>query len=80
MEIDINRKSLYKMNISKERTEKRLNEIKDLNFKEVGIAHFGIEGIVSGLYIERILNDSAPIWKDYIIWVKELIKTSANGS
>lgn len=80
MGIDVNKKSYYKLNISKERTENRLKEIIALNFKEIGVAHFGINGIISGLYIERLWNDSEPIWKDYIIWVKSVIKTSANGS
>jgi len=71
--IDINSEDLYRCKEPQEITKARLTEISDLGMEEVGIAQFGIKGIMSGLYIERIWNYSDEEWKDYMDWVKELI-------
>jgi len=71
--IDINSEDLYRCKEPQEITKARLTEISDLGMEEVGIAKFGIKGIMSGLYIERIWNYSDEEWKDYMDWVKELI-------
>jgi hypothetical protein len=71
--IDVNREDLYRYKESKEVTKARLTEISDLGMEEVGIAQFGIKGVMSGLYIEMVWNVSDNQWKEYIDWVKKLI-------
>tara|TARA_R110000803_G_scaffold144422_1_gene210278 strand:+ start:359 stop:607 length:249 start_codon:yes stop_codon:yes gene_type:complete len=80
MEIDLNKKGYYKYNISKERTKERLNELKGLGFKVIGDGTFGLDGILSGLFIERVWNNKAHEWKDYIDWCNRLIKKRKNES
>lgn len=78
---DINRKDFYlhpSMIASKpfgkhEITKKRLQQIADLGMEEVGVAQFGIPGIVSGLYIERIWNGDDKDFKEYLEYVTGLI-------
>ena len=55
------------------RTRERLTQIKDLNLEEVGLGEFGIKGIFSGLYLERVWSYSDNDWNDYIDWIKTLI-------
>ena len=79
--VDTNNKYFYKYEDSaeeKEITRRRLTQISELGMEEVGIAQFGIEGIMSGLYIEMIWNFSDEKWKEYIDWVQELIKSKTN--
>lgn len=57
----------------KERTNKRLLEIANAGMQEVGSAEFGIPGIVSGLYIEKVWNDSDEEFTGYLDWVKEVV-------
>jgi hypothetical protein len=55
-----------------ERTEKRLNEIKEMGLVEVGTAQFGIPKVMSGLYIEMVWSYNDEEWKGYLEWVKAL--------
>jgi hypothetical protein len=57
----------------KERTKNRLMEIAECGMEEVGIAQFGYEGIMSGLYIEYVWSYSDEKFKDYMDWAKKLI-------
>lgn len=59
--------------VEKKRIKKRLTIMSKIGMEEVGIAQFGIKGIMSGLYIERVWNDSDQDFNDYIKWVKSLI-------
>jgi hypothetical protein len=72
--IDINREDLYRYKKSKKVTKERLEELSDLGMEEIGVAEFGIKGIMSGLYLERVWCLSNKQWRDYIDWIKELIK------
>lgn len=57
----------------RERTKNRLMEIVDCGMEEVGVAQFGVPGIMSGLYIERVWQYSDEKWEDYMTWAKDLI-------
>lgn len=71
--IDIERKDFYVYKKPKERTRARLQEISDLGLEEVGVAEFGVRGIVSGLYIEGVWSKTDEQWADYIKWIKEVV-------
>ena len=68
----IERKDLYEFNKPIERTKERLMQIHNIGMQEVGIAEFGIKGIVSGLYIEKVWSFSDEEFNDYINWVIKL--------
>ena len=74
--ININDKSFYLYNRKdkKQETKTRLQQLVDLGCTETGIASFGIEGIFSGLYIERVWNLPAKEWDEYLAWIVELKK------
>jgi hypothetical protein len=77
MKIDINRPDwyIYKDEYgTNDRTRNRLIELNEMGCEEVGVAEFGVDNIVSGLYIERVWNMSDETWVDYINWMKQLIK------
>jgi hypothetical protein len=73
--IDINQLSYYQHGKPelKERTKSRLIQLNDMCMTEVGIAEFGIKGVVSGLVIEQIWNHSDHDWSDHIEWMKSVI-------
>lgn len=75
-EIDIDNKDWYAEKSFPEypdaRTRERLIEIKELGLTEIGIASFGINGVFSGLYIEKVWRFNDVEWRDYIDWVKIL--------
>ncbi len=73
---DIDREDLYRHRTpeTKDRTRQRLIEMADLGLDEVGYGEFGINGIISGVYIERVWNDSDEDFKNYLQWIKQLIK------
>lgn len=74
----VDRKDLYKnYNTTPElteRTRKRLIEISEAGLVLVGNGEFGVFGIMSGMYIERVWNYSEQEWNKYLIWAKDLIK------
>lgn len=79
MSIDfVDRKDLYMYDKPelKERTRNRLKIIQELGMTECGVAEFGIKGVMSGLYIERVWNFSDKDFDDYISWIKELVKNN----
>ena len=73
MKINIEEKLRYTENYIKERTLARLVEISELGLTEVGNDQFGVEGIMSGLYIEMVWSFDDERWKDYVDWIKELL-------
>lgn len=72
--IDINKPDYYfgQNDIGKIRVRRRLEEINSLGLSEVGYGEFGIKGLMSGLYIERVWHFSNQHWKEYVDWIKEL--------
>ena len=79
--VDTNNKYFYEYGDNeeaKEKTRRRLTQISELGMEEVGNAEFGIRGIMSGLYIEKIWSFSDQLWDDYIRWVQELINSKTN--
>lgn len=56
-----------------DRTEKRLKEISDLGMTETGNFSFGIEGVMSGLYIEKVWSYSDEDFDGYLDWVRSLL-------
>lgn len=71
--IDTNRKDLYKYNEPIERTKQRLTQLNQIGLEEVQYGEFGISGIVSGLYIEKVWSYSDKDWNDYIDWMQCVI-------
>lgn len=69
---------LYDRPDLEERTKKRLTQISDMGMTEVGIAQFGVHGIMSGLYIEKVWNYSDEDWNGYIEWAQTLIDERRN--
>lgn len=72
--IDINLDIFYKHNQPREETKKRLLELSELGMEQTGYASFGIKDVMNGLYIEMVWEFSDEEFKDYIEWVKGLIK------
>ena len=73
---DIDRIDLYKVGVSEEltaRTKNRLNQMANMGMEEVGFADFGIKGVMSGLYIEKVWGFDDTQWDEYIEWVVSLI-------
>lgn len=70
---DIHRSDFYEFNKPKERTLQRLTEIAECGMKIVGYGQFGYEGVMSGLYIEKVWSYSDEDFKDYMDYVKDLI-------
>lgn len=58
---------------SNDRTRERLQQLIDIGCTENGIGCFGYEGVVSGLYIERVWNMTNSAWDEYIEWMQGLI-------
>jgi len=73
---DINDPDLYENSKPEltERTRARLVEMAELGMHETGVASFGIEGVFSGLYIEKVWSYSDEDFKGYLDWVKSLIE------
>ncbi len=60
---------LHKCEPAKKReTKKRLIQLSEMGLEEVGYAEFGVKGVMSGLYIERVWNMSDAQWDDYMKW------------
>lgn len=76
--IDITNKFFYEWGEPdlKERTKARLIEIDELGMEEIGLAEFGIPGVTSGLFIERIWWYSDEGFNSHIDYVKKLIKSN----
>lgn len=73
--IDIDNINYYeysKESESRIRTRNRLIEINNLGLVSIGIGQFGIEGIMSGLYIEKVWSYTDVEWDSYIEWIKEI--------
>ena len=72
-EININREDLYEYDPKRARTKRRLKQMKDMGLVEVGIAEFGVEGVVSGLYIEKVWNYEDEKFQNYLAWMQSVI-------
>ena len=70
---DINRQDLYNGKFD-ERTRERLTDILNLGMREVMTAEFGVPGVMSGLYIERVWSYSDNEFADYLQWATDLIE------
>jgi len=78
------KKSKYLFNINDEnlycnwknvtRTRNRIIQIAEMGMHMFHNYSFGIKGIMSGLYLERVWSYSDEQWNDYINWVIELTK------
>lgn len=74
MAIDVNDKFFYgtALGYPFERTKERLTEMNDLGMSVTGYGSFGLEGVMSGLYIEKVWGYDDEAWKSYMDWVREL--------
>ncbi len=61
-----------------ERTKKRLEQLVAMNLIDFGNAQFGMQGIVSGLYIEMVWRYSDEDWRGYIDWMQSVIDRKRN--
>lgn len=77
MAIDIENRFFYGTSLGypEDRTRERLIEMNDLGMSETGYGSFGIKGVMSGLYIEKVWGYDAEAWKGYMDWVREMINT-----
>jgi hypothetical protein len=67
---------LYKCSEEKrQETKERLTRISEMGMTEVGNAEFGVSGIMSGFYIERVWNMSDTDFDDYLQWAQGLINS-----
>lgn len=73
MEININRPDYYKRNGDTERTRARLEQLNAMGMVDLGLSEFGVRGVVSGLYIERVWNYDQKAWDSYIKWAGQII-------
>ena len=69
-EINIDDKTYYSSHLNNDRTRKRLIEIKEIGMTNCGYGQFGLDGRVSGLYIEKVWGFDKEEWRNYIGWVK----------
>lgn len=46
---------------------------KSIGMTEVMTAEFGVAGVVSGLYIEKVWRFTDEEWNDYIAWMQSVI-------
>ncbi len=56
-----------------ERTKKRLQQIASLGMDEIAPGQFGIENVISGLYIEMVWSYSNEQFDDYMEWADGII-------
>lgn len=74
---DTNRKDLYPFNSDLfDRTKNRLNEMASYGMQEVTPGEFGIKGVMSGLYINKVWNYSDKDFNEYMNFVKDSILES----
>lgn len=74
---DVDRKNHYEYNETKERnqrTKDRLTRMAEMGMEEVGIAQFGIAGVMSGLYIEKVWSYNDKDFDAYLKWAQDLKK------
>jgi hypothetical protein len=71
---NLNRTDLYEWDKPKDRTLKRLTQMAEIGMEEVGVAQFGIKGVMSGLYIEMVWSYADEAFDSYLEWAKSLIK------
>jgi len=69
-EINIEDKTYYSSTLNNDRTRKRLIEMKEIGMTRCGYGEFGLDGKMSGLYIEKVWNLNIREWEDYMGWVK----------
>lgn len=72
---DVDRKDLYLNRRPElvERTKKRLVQIAEAGMEEVGVAEFGVPGIVSGLWIEKVWSYDDDAFQKYMDWAIKVI-------
>jgi hypothetical protein len=73
--IDINNKFWYGTNLGYDDklTRERLIELNELGCDPNYVsASFRIDGVFSGLYIEKVWSYDAERWRSYINWIKKL--------
>lgn len=75
----VSKKFYYRNDESDKMIGERLFQIWKMGLKELEEAQFGIKGVMSGLYIERVWNYSEKQWDDYIEWIKELKNEKAHA-
>jgi hypothetical protein len=81
--ININNTNYYKYKGDAEmfeRTKKRLNQLIEMGMEDVGVAEFGVRGVVSGMYVERVWSYDEQQWNSYIKWADMLIKRKRRSS
>ncbi len=74
-EIDIESSRLYEYDKPEfnQRTTDRLTQISKMGMTEIGDAQFGIKGIISGLYLEKVWAYNEQEWTEYVEWAQSVI-------
>lgn len=75
IEINLKDRTFYLYECSEEKREEtrsRLQTLIDLGCSVVGYGEFGIKGVFSGLYIEKVWQSNKHEWDDYLTFIKKL--------
>jgi hypothetical protein len=70
---DPDRKDLNLCYENPERTNQRLHRLAKMGLEELSETSFGIQGVVGGLYIERVWNYCDEDFDDYLDWMQSVI-------
>jgi hypothetical protein len=76
LSIDIHKEEYYpfEANLDGRRIiRERLQQLAALGLEQVAPGQFGIDGVMSGLYIERVWNFSHQEFSEYVEWIKEKV-------
>lgn len=71
---EFNRYYEYGRDNLKERTKNRLIQIEEAGMSELGNYEFGVKGVMSGLYIEKVWEYSDKSFKEYMDWAISVIQ------
>lgn len=76
MEIDVDEKDYIEFGKPelKERTRDRLSQMKDMGMVAFHNAQFGVEGLLSGIWLEYVWADSDEDWDSRMEWAESLIE------
>jgi hypothetical protein len=75
---DVNAVDLYMVGQPIERTKERLLRIATSGLELLSGVQFGLSGVVSGLYIEKVWMDSDEDFDDYLNWMVSKLPSNEN--
>ena len=75
MEINVDNREYYEFGKPEkdDQTKSRLLGMKKMGMIDFGNFQFGVDGVVSGIWIERVWSFSNKDWKSYMEWAQSVI-------